>query len=87
MLSHIQKKTHLDPKERHALERDALIRRHEREKLDIKREKRMLSRVETRERQSLEKALRRSVQQARKVENKLGYRTDKAITSPSSRTW
>ena len=66
----IQKLTHLDPKERHALEGEALARRHAREKLDIERRKRLLDRVETREKQALQKALRRKTQQARKTDNK-----------------
>lgn len=59
VLAPLQKLTHLDPKERHKLEDDALARRHEREKQDIERQKRFLKRVETRERASLEKSLRR----------------------------
>jgi hypothetical protein len=69
-LGHIQKLTHLDPKERHALESAAIARRHAREKLDIERQKRMHARVETREIQALQKALRRRAQQARKLDNK-----------------
>ena len=57
VLSHIQKMTHLDPKERHRLENEALARRHAREKRDIERRRRTLARLETRERQSLEKAV------------------------------
>jgi hypothetical protein len=70
VLGHIQKLTHLDPKERHQLEHDALARRHAREKLDIARQKRMQARVETREIQALQKALRRKAHQARKLDNK-----------------
>ena len=70
VLGHIQKLTHLDPKERHALESEALARRHAREKLDIERRKRLLARIETREKQALQKALRRKAQQARKADNK-----------------
>lgn len=70
VLGHIQKLTHLDPKERHALERDALVRRHAREKLDTARQKRMLARIETREKQVLGKALKRATRQARKMDNK-----------------
>jgi len=70
VLGHIQKLTHLDPKERHVLEGEALTRRHAREKLDIERRKRLLGRVETRERQALQKALRRKTQEARKADNK-----------------
>ncbi len=69
VLGPIQKLTHLDPKERHALEREALARRHEREKLDTAREKRTLSRVETREKASLAKALKKAARQARNMEN------------------
>jgi Relaxase/Mobilisation nuclease domain len=59
VLSHIQKMTHLDPKERHRLENEALARRHAREKRDIERRRRALARLEARERQSLEKAAKR----------------------------
>jgi hypothetical protein len=59
VLSRIGKLTHLDPKERHALENQALARRHARERKDIERHKRFLARIETRERNSLEKALRK----------------------------
>jgi hypothetical protein len=84
VLAHIQKGTHLDPKERHRLENEALARRHAREKRDIERRRRTLARLETRERHSLEKAVRReqrlqeaahlererTAEQARTVENK-----------------
>lgn len=70
VLGHIQKLTHLDPKERHALERDALSHRHERERMDIERRKRLASRLETREKQSLEKALRREQRQTRELDGK-----------------
>ncbi|WP_318886369.1 relaxase/mobilization nuclease domain-containing protein [Sinorhizobium meliloti] len=83
VLSHIQKMTHLDPKERHRLEDDALSRRHARERLEIGRMRRMHARLDTRERASLEKAMRkaarlheaarleieRTAEQARSVEN------------------
>jgi hypothetical protein len=70
VLSHIQKKTHLDPKERHALENEALARRHAREKRDIERRRRTLARLEARETQSLEKAVRREqrLQEAARLE-------------------
>ena len=70
VLGHIQKLTHLDPKERHALESTALAHRHAREKLDIDRQKRLHARIETREKQALQKALRRKTQQTRKADNK-----------------
>ena len=70
VLSHIQKKTHLDPKERHRLENEALARRHAREKRDIERRRRTLARLETRERHSLEKAVKREqrLQEAARLE-------------------
>jgi len=70
VLGHIQKLTHLDPKERHRLESAALTRRHAREKLDIDRQKRLHARIETREKQALQKALRRKAPQAQKTHNK-----------------
>ena len=56
------------PKERHALERDALAKRHNRERQDIEREKRLLRLVENRERQSLERKLGRERTIARRTE-------------------
>lgn len=84
VIGHIQKLTHLDPRERHQLESEALARRHVREKLDIERRRRTNAAIETRERQSLEKFMRkaqrlqeaarlerkRTAEQARKVDNK-----------------
>ena len=54
MLSHIQKMTHLDPKERHTLENEALARRHARERRETERRNRFLARVEKREQRSLD---------------------------------
>ncbi|WOS62028.1 relaxase/mobilization nuclease domain-containing protein [Sinorhizobium fredii] len=84
VLAPIQKMTHLDPRERHRLENDALARRHGREKLEIERHKRFEARIEKREALSREKALRReqrlaqeirlekerAAEQARKMENR-----------------
>lgn len=53
VLGHIQKLTHLDPKERHRVERETLARRHTREKLGIERRKRALAKVEAREQRAL----------------------------------
>jgi hypothetical protein len=70
VIGHIQKLTHLDPRERHQLESEALARRHAREKLDIERHRRMNAAIETRERQSLEKWMRkaRRMQEAARLE-------------------
>jgi len=70
VLGHIQKLTYLDPKERHTLESAALARRHVREKLDFERHKRLHTRIETREKQALQKALRHKAPQAHKADNK-----------------
>jgi hypothetical protein len=84
VIGHIQKLTQLDPRERHQLESEALARRHAREKLDIERCRRMNAAIDTRERQSLEKFMRkaqrlqeaarlereRATEQARTVDNK-----------------
>lgn len=59
VLGHIQKMTHLDPRERHRLEDEVLDRRHAREKMEIERRKRFQARIEKREALSREKALRR----------------------------
>ena len=70
VLSHIQKMTHLDPKERHTLENEALARRHARERREIERRNRFLARVEKREQRSLERALLREqrLQEAARLE-------------------
>lgn len=54
-----QKITGIDPRVRQVKERTALARRHERERADIARSKRLLAKLENRERQSLEKAAKR----------------------------
>jgi len=68
VLCHIQKLTHLDPKERHHMESTALARRHVREKMDFARGKRLRTRIETRERQALDKVLRRAARHGAKAE-------------------
>ncbi|MCB2095811.1 MAG: hypothetical protein H6901_02180 [Rhodobacteraceae bacterium] len=57
VLCPLQAMTGLDPKVRHEKERVALLGRHFREKEDIERNKRMLMRVEVRERQALERKM------------------------------
>lgn len=63
VLGPIQKFTHLDPQERHRLERDALARRHARERLEIERRKRALAKIEARETKAMELAVARLAQQ------------------------
>ncbi|TXL75143.1 relaxase [Vineibacter terrae] len=58
VLGPLQNLTHLDPKERHRLEDEALSRRHARERQSIERRKGKLALVEKREQQSRAKALR-----------------------------
>lgn len=70
VLAHIQKLTHLDPRERQQLENAALDRRHERERLDFQRQQRLATRLETRERQALERELRREEKLARELDGK-----------------
>lgn len=70
VLGPIQKFTHLDPRERQRLENEALTRRHQRERLEIERKKRLAARLEARERQSLEKELQREERLAREMEGK-----------------
>lgn len=71
VLGPIQKFTHLDPAERHRKENEALKRRHEREKKDATRHKRMAARLETRERQALDKRLKRAVLKAQSPDHLL----------------
>lgn len=64
VLRPIQKLTQLDPHERHRLEREALARRHAREKLEIDRQKRALAKIEAREAKAMELAIAKLTQQA-----------------------
>lgn len=68
VLGPIQKLTHLDPKERHGLEREALARRHRRERQEIARLKRAQARIEARERAALDKKIRKAARLARELE-------------------
>ncbi|HMQ92844.1 MAG TPA: hypothetical protein PKA33_17825 [Amaricoccus sp.] len=86
VLGPLQKMTKLDPRERHDLERGALERRHERERKDFDREKRMLARLETRERQALEKALRQREKQAEKIQGQARQAFDEAAHDQVVRT-
>jgi hypothetical protein len=83
VLAHIQKMTHLDPKERHRLENEALARRHAREKKDIERRRRTLARLETRERQSLEKTVKRE----QRLQEAARLKAAQAATEIESRDW
>lgn len=71
VLGPLQKKIHLDPRERHSLEWKALAQRHERERRDLAREKTLLSQVEARERQSLDRWVTRNAVTARKLGEQL----------------
>lgn len=64
VLGPIQKLTNLDPAQRQIAEREALARRHEREKLDIARKRRMATRLATRERQAMERRMKRAEMRA-----------------------
>lgn len=85
VLGPIQKLTHLDPKERHALEREALARRHARERQEIARLQRAQARLETRERAALEKKLRRAERLARGLEVRLRQDFHEAARDPVAR--
>jgi hypothetical protein len=84
VLSHIQKMTQLDPKERHRLEREALDRRHARERKDFDRRKRVLDRLETREIASLERALRRELREMQ-LELDLSHTAAEALSRADNR--
>lgn len=71
VLTPIQKKLHLDPKERQAQEGEALLRRHGREKLDIERERRYLGQIEQREAASFDRWMERAVRVNQSLENTL----------------
>jgi hypothetical protein len=71
VLGPLQKKIHLDPRARHALEWKALAQRHERERCDLEREKTLLSQVEARERMSLERWVTRNAVAARHTSDQL----------------
>ena len=81
VLGPIQKLTGLDPAEKHRLENEALARRHAREKLDIAREERTLDRLETRERQALERRLRKEESQGRALRDEFS----RAFMGPDDR--
>ncbi len=70
VLSHIQKVTGLDPRERHELERKAFTQRHQRERKEFERQKRFRSRIETRENRSLEARVIREVAQKLEIAGK-----------------
>lgn len=78
VLGPIQKLTGLDPAEKHRLESEALARRHTRERLDTAREKRALDRLETRERQALERRLHKEESQNRALRDEVSQ----AFTGP-----
>lgn len=82
VLGPIQKKIHLDPRERQALEWKALAQRHERERYDLEREKTLLSQVEARERQSLERWVTRNAVSARRMSEKLRKEFAEAVGTP-----
>jgi hypothetical protein len=65
VLGPIQKVAGLDPADRHVLEREALARRHARERKDIERRQRFLARVEARERRAMERRLAKAEAQDR----------------------
>lgn len=71
VLGPLQKKIHLDPRERHTLEWKALAQRHERERRDLEREKTLLSQIEARERKSLDRWVTRNAVTARKLGEQL----------------
>ncbi len=82
VLGPLQKKIHLDPRERHALEWKALAQRHERERRDLEREKTLLSQVEARERQSLERWVTRNAVAARRMSEQLREDFAEAVGAP-----
>jgi hypothetical protein len=71
VLGPIQKLTHLDPAQRQSAEREALARRHEREKLDIARDRRSAARLATRERQAMERRMQRAQLKADRLDEQL----------------
>ncbi|MCB9959702.1 MAG: relaxase [Rhodospirillaceae bacterium] len=79
VLSHITARTGLDPRERHTLERDALSRRHDREKQAMAGRSRALEKIEQRERNSLERDLRR--------ENALALIAERALMQQQQQGW
>lgn len=82
VLGPLQKKIHLDPRERHALEWKALAQRHERERGDLEREKTLLSQVEARERLSLERWVTRNAVHARRMSEQLREDFTQAAGAP-----
>lgn len=70
VLSPLQTMTHLDPRDRHRLEDEALSRRHAREMQEIERKQRLHARLDSRERASLEATMRKAerLEQAQRLE-------------------
>lgn len=85
VIAPLQQLIHLDPRERHALEKDALLARHEREKCDIERERKYLEKIERRERQSLERKLAKDRQVARRSDIDLQSEFAKAAQDEGGR--
>ncbi len=71
VLGPLQRRTHLDPAERHKKEDEALKRRHDLEKKDAARHKRVAERLQTRERQALERRMKRAALKAQSPEQPL----------------
>lgn len=84
VLEPLQKLTGIDPRERHRLQSEELGARHQRERATIEREKRVLSRVETRENKSLERAIER--QRVQNIEAGMEASTPAREAVPS-RSW
>ena len=81
VLEPLQKLTGLDPRERHAREREALIQRHVRERREIERLSRFQTRIETREAKALEQNAKKEYE--RVIEMKGKAKTDFANAANS----
>jgi hypothetical protein len=87
VLGPLQRLTGLDPKERHGRERDALARRHAREKRGTERQRHSLKKVEARENASLRRRQRRRAAEAadaalaavKAAEMRKSWKTDRSL--------
>lgn len=86
VLGPIQKRTNLDPREKQTLEWKALAQRHERERLDLEREKALLTQVEVREQLSLARWATRTAVHGRRLGDQLKADFTNAAGRPQAGT-
>lgn len=87
VVGHIAERAGLDPRERHRLQNEALERRHQREKIALEGRKKALDKIDRRERQSLERDLKREALAAALGTDRKAIRKERiSASSMSDRT-